>query len=1063
MSARHVMIRASAGAGKTYALTSRYVALLAQGAAPERIVALTFTRKAAGEFFDEILNKLAGAAGGEEAAVRLAHEAGCPHLGRTDFRRMLRAVVEAMPRLRLGTLDGFFGRIARAFPLELGLAGEFEILQEHAARLERRRVLQRMFARPPEGTRGRPPGELDRAQREFIEAFKRATFGAEEKRLGARLDAFLDEHHETFLAAPEGDHWGNAARIWPEGCAWIAPTRDGLARATERLRAALAGRDLTEKQRARWTDFFAALPDWSPGSPLPGAVEYLVKNALLVWPEIRRGSAEITVERRKVALGPDECAALVILVSHLFAGELARRLEMTRGIHAVLAAYERVYDETVRRSGKLTFGDVQRLLAPVTLAREAAGPGAAGAGETDLSARRVLIDFRLDAQFDHWLLDEFQDTSFGQWRILENLIDEAVQDPGGTRSFFCVGDVKQAIFTWREGDPRLFREILDRYNRAAPGTIAEVDLVRSFRSGPAVIGMVNAVFGHREAIAGLLPGPAGAAWNQEWRPHVSARPQLAGEAAWLQAGSEEERLALMVEVLRRIAPLERGLECAVLVQSNAAATAVAEHLRRTGGFPAVAESDLRVAVDNPLGAALLALVQLAAHPGDTLAREHVGMTPLAAALAGEGLAAPEAVTEHLLRQIHAEGFARTMEFWIQRSGRDLPPGDAFSRERGRQFVAAAAAFDATGSRDAAEFVAFMQRHTVRSPEVAGVVRVMTIHKSKGLGFDVVVLPDLEGQRIDQRREGLAVQRAADRAVEWVLDLPPKLFAARDEVLQAHLAAGEAEAGYEALALLYVGLTRAKRAMYAITASPGRSESRNYPRLLAAALGDAPWNLGDPRWYETINPNRVEPRRPAAGAAPDIGNWTRAVRRPVFRPSMTAVGVTPAIALLALDGAGGQAAEFGTAVHGLLAEVEWAGARPEAQGRCRRLPEGALEEAMACLDAPALARVWRQPTSGEVWRERAFEIVLEGGWVTGVFDRVVVERAANGGVAVVTVYDFKTDRVEDSAGIDAAVVRHAGQMKLYRQAAAVVAGAPAARVKCELVFTALRQTVEVPCP
>ena len=50
----HVMILASAGSGKTYALTNRYVRLLALGAKPERIAALTFTRKAAGEFFDEI-------------------------------------------------------------------------------------------------------------------------------------------------------------------------------------------------------------------------------------------------------------------------------------------------------------------------------------------------------------------------------------------------------------------------------------------------------------------------------------------------------------------------------------------------------------------------------------------------------------------------------------------------------------------------------------------------------------------------------------------------------------------------------------------------------------------------------------------------------------------------------------------------------------------------------------------------------------------------------------------------------------------------------------------------
>ena len=137
---RHMMILASAGSGKTYALTNRFVALLAQGARPERIVALTFTRKAAGDFFDEILRKLAGAARAPEAARRLAQDIGRPELGTADFLRMLRQVAEAMPRLRLGTLDGFFARIVRIFPFELGLAGEFELLQPHAAQLERQRA-----------------------------------------------------------------------------------------------------------------------------------------------------------------------------------------------------------------------------------------------------------------------------------------------------------------------------------------------------------------------------------------------------------------------------------------------------------------------------------------------------------------------------------------------------------------------------------------------------------------------------------------------------------------------------------------------------------------------------------------------------------------------------------------------------------------------------------------------------------------------------------------------------------------------------------------------------------
>ena len=494
----HVMILASAGSGKTHALTDRFVALLAGGAPPERIAALTFTRKAAGEFFDEILRKLARAAADDDAARKLAQAIEAPECGRADFLRLLRVVTTAMHRLNLGTLDSFFARIVRAFPLELGLTGDFEILQEHAARLERRRVQRRMFAHAGGGP--------DAAQQDFIEAFKRATFGREEKRLGATLDRFLDEYGEAFLAAPEAAKWGRAEKIWPDGAPWFAHAapqeREAAARA---LREAVPWSELSEKQRVRLENFFAELPAWSPGGELPKAVSYVLDNALESWPTL----AEIVVERKRVSLPPAARTALRRLVGGIVGAELARRLEMTAGVFAVLRGYEEVYDAAVRRGGRLTFADVQRLLQPVALTRDAA-----------LDAR-LFIDWRLDAQIDHWLLDEFQDTSYGQWGVLRNLIDEAVQDASRARSFFYVGDVKQAIFTWREGDPRLFREIFSHYNSARPGAIREARLDRSWRSGPPIIAMVNRTFGDAKALKNLFPAETARRWSEEWRDHQS--------------------------------------------------------------------------------------------------------------------------------------------------------------------------------------------------------------------------------------------------------------------------------------------------------------------------------------------------------------------------------------------------------------------------------------------------------------------------------------------------------------------------------------------------------------
>ncbi len=1109
---RHIMIMASAGSGKTFALTNRFVGLLARGAAPDRIVALTFTRKAAGEFFDEILHKLARAAADEDQARRLAEQIGQPALRAADFLRLLREMVDAMPRLKLGTLDSFFARIARAFPLELGLAGEFEILQEHAARLERQRVLLRMFARTPGGP--------DAAQGEFIEAFKRATFGTQEKRLGARLDAFLDENQDRFLAAPQPALWGEPRRIWPDGSRWL-DLQVTLAEAVRELRAELetargeppGGGALTDGQRMRWENFFAALAEWKPGAALPDPVDYIVRNTLVVWDELCDGCAQVVVDRRRLLLPPAACRALEHIITHLIGAELQRRIETTRGIYAVMRSYEASYHGAVRRAGRLTFADVQRLLQPdqgapllsalrsprgtggprpggqapaagapdqLALAFEAGEPAEPTVEETAEAAaaaeKRLLIDYRLDARIDHWLLDEFQDTSFGQWSVLRNLIDEVVQDPEGRRTFFCVGDVKQAIYAWREGDPRLFREIFEHYNGVSPGTIEEQQLVHSYRSGPALIDMVNAVFGSAVTLTSLFPGAAAATWNREWRAHHSAFPGRPGQAALLHAADEPERWLTVRRVLQEIRPLERGLTCAVLVKQNDTAAALADFLRQAG-IPALAEADLHIATDNPLGAALLALFQAAAHPGDTLAHQQVRMSPLGAVLESLRIQSSDALVRAVLRQVHAAGFEATVEFWLRRLEPRLAPDDAFSRQRGVQFAAAAGLFDATGSRDCDEFLAFMERHTVRSAEAAA-VRVMTVHKSKGLGFDVVFLPDLQGNRIDEPREGLAVYKGADRSVQWVLDLPPRLFCERDEVLSAFVRAAEADACYENLSLLYVAMTRAKHAMYVITQPVGKSKSRNFPRLLADTLGHetrevrvgestlpGAWSAGDPAWFAT---HALAPADPAAvGARERLPAFTPEAPAPVRltprRPSSGAEQVIAAGALFSLEAM--QSATRGTEVHACLAEVEWAEPdlalawrkRWSAAGRART----AIDLAAACLEAPALAPVWRRPAArAEVWRERSFEIVLQRDWVTGVFDRVVIESDTDGRPVAATVYDFKTDRIPADGDLAPAVARHRDQLLLYRRVAAVLTGLPETSVRSVLVFTAPRRLAGV---
>ena len=96
---------------------------------------------------------------------------------------------------------------------------------------------------------------------------------------------------------------------------------------------------------------------------------------------------------------------------------------------------------------------------------------------------------------------------------------------------------------------------------------------------------------------------------------------------------------------------------------------------------------------------------------------------------------------------------------------------------------------------------------------------------------------------------------------------------------------------------------------------------------------------------------------------------------------------------------------------------------------------------------------------EVWRERPFEIVLDGSWVTGVFDRVVVCRDEAGHVRRASVYDFKTDRGV-SRGLPQAANKHAGQITLYQRVVAKLTGLPVDAVHAEVVFTEAAKKVAV---
>src|SRR5262245_30009004 len=129
MKSPHQIFLASAGTGKTFRLSNRYIQLIARGAKPGTILATTFTRKAAGEILGRILNRLAAAATEDKPLAELREQVD-PKLTHEQCRDLTVSLARQMNRLNIGTIDSFFARVLRGFGLELGVPPGWQIIDD---------------------------------------------------------------------------------------------------------------------------------------------------------------------------------------------------------------------------------------------------------------------------------------------------------------------------------------------------------------------------------------------------------------------------------------------------------------------------------------------------------------------------------------------------------------------------------------------------------------------------------------------------------------------------------------------------------------------------------------------------------------------------------------------------------------------------------------------------------------------------------------------------------------------------------------------------------------------
>jgi ATP-dependent helicase/nuclease subunit A len=1027
----HEIIMASAGSGKTYALVNRFLRLLALGVAPARIIALTFTRKAAGEFLRNIFLRLTEAAADPAAAARLAADIGSERADPARFKELLSALVREMGTLQLSTIDSFFGRIVGAFPYELGLLRPHRVMEDFEENQARQEAMEQLL-----GNRGHEHAET------MLQLYKQLTWGAEEKRVYSVFEDSLRECHAVFLEAPDPGLWGAGKRIFTTAPWWLTELQPEMPPLVAEARRALAGVEMKPRTLGAFDKLLDQAEQWTPGQKLNGGK--LWERLLEAHAELRQGSAEVTFNRDTVAIEAPLAGALFRLVRAYIRGEVSRRMVITQSLGRFLDSYDRLYAALVRQSGQLVFADLPMLLIR-GLAQDQRAFGAAD------------IAYRLDGQSDHWLIDEFQDTARIQWKVLTAFVEEVLQDPERRRSYFHVGDVKQSIYGWRGGDSRITDEILATYDSPA-GRIRQSALHVSWRSAAAVLDCVNALFGARFSADRVPPAVMGR-WAREWHDHQPSPKtrDAPGHAAWGTLREDAELADGCIELLRDIDPAGRGLSCAILMRGNAEVREMAQALR-AAGIPAGMEGKVRIAMDNVLGAWIRALFLQLARPGEAFPAAFPGLLP-----GSSGGQAGVHVAARLRQELAADGYAAATRLALQLVAHRLER-DAFLTRRGEQLLEAATRFDANGPAPLESFIGYLDAATVEETAQAGQVQVMTVHKAKGLTFDMTIVAGFGDKPLFRRDVNpFHAARSATGEIKWILNLPNRDVIDHEPTLAQARTAEEEKSAFEALCLLYVAMTRPRHGLYCLAAAADtKGERVRWHDLFAAALGGNPrpraagsieWQRewGDPDWAA-----RLPPRPPVSAHVAGLAALpaSAAPPRPVLRRAAAPSTEAHAAARLPRRLASPEGRRFGSRMHDFLATIEWvdpAGPAGVAGTLAGAPPD--LQPRVAALMASASGReVFTRPAEPcRLWREKPYLLRRDETLAAGIIDRAVIYLDAEGKPLRAVIYDYKTDVLDPQRPAEEQLHERYGlQLERYREAVAVLTGLPPGRIEAKLV-------------
>ncbi|HUI70742.1 MAG TPA: UvrD-helicase domain-containing protein, partial [Spirochaetia bacterium] len=510
------VLKASAGSGKTRALTARYVQFLLSPVIPRNslrnILAVTFSNNASREMRDNILLWLKSLSfrdsermaeissittGGEEELARKAGEA-------------VQRVLSEYADFQVKTIDSFMSTVFRASAIELGLSPDFRIVMDPAPMLEYAFDLFLRDARPG----SKAAAVLDQTVAALVNQRADADGFPWEPGSALRSQVMEIEKQVTMLEAePAIEDTDTAAQDLARK----------IRRSLENVEQLVEASDLEENPRS---GFRRAVAQARGGMFADMAIRGLGVNPVN-RPAVRAEHNRIAWKEIAAAWG--EARALVGEYAALMArGYYAPYLRLHKALSATL--------ERVKRSrGEVFISDVnQKLLSSLSL---------------DLVPD---VYFRIGERVFHYLVDEFQDTSPIQWKNLFPLIENSLAQGG---SLFVVGDTKQAIYGFRHADYTIMRRMEEESPFPSVRQHITLSMNTNYRSRPAVIRLNEQVFRENATVLHQYRDAAGQSGLNDWRqtPRDQEPPGRA-EVEMVERNDadppERERLHAIVEDLR---------------------------------------------------------------------------------------------------------------------------------------------------------------------------------------------------------------------------------------------------------------------------------------------------------------------------------------------------------------------------------------------------------------------------------------------------------------------------------------------------------------------------------